>query len=89
MMHDLLVISRDGIKKTPIMSALQMGYKPLMRLLKNAKTAGFIEEIEATGEQKRWKNRSTMIWKTTNKGFEWARRVWEDHLLVVGTESDI
>jgi len=87
MMHDLLVCAKNGTKKSNIMAPTQIGYKSLMHLLKVAKQSELIEECEIEGKKRFYRGKPIMVWQTTDKGLEWARRVWEDYALVMGGEG--
>lgn len=83
MMHDILVNAKDGCRKTHLQGSQSIQYATVKHLLARTKGAGLIEEIEATHHMIWYrKGKPTFVWKTTDKGLEWARRVWEDHMLV-------
>jgi len=81
-MHDMLITAKDGIKRTPLMSRTNMCWKLMHELLKVAQDAGLIEEVEI--QPAYWRMKPTRGWKTTEKGLQYARTMYENYKLLEG-----
>jgi len=78
-LHDILVAAREGLKKTKLMYATNLSWAPMFKLLKLAEARGLIEEVEAPPHQRHWKKGPTLVWKTTPKGLEYAKTVYDNY----------
>lgn len=74
MLHDILVVARNGLCKTRIMSGANISYTPVMKLLGYAQGEGFLEEVEILPSYFRKKH---IGFKTTEKGLEFAKDVFD------------
>ncbi len=72
-MHDLLIVAKDGLTPTKIMQRSNLSWNPVIRYLKLAEAEGFIEKVEVID----WRIKPTSGWKTTEKGREYAQFVYE------------
>jgi len=79
-MHDMLMTAKDGIRRTPLMYGANVSWERMHALLKSAEAAGLIEKFEI--QPSYWRKKPTHGWKTTQKGLEYARGVYENHKLL-------
>lgn len=77
-LYDLLITARNGLIKTRIMYGANLSWETTVKLIKSAEAAGLIEEFEAPHGRRYWKNKPTMIWKTTKKGLKYAESVHDE-----------
>lgn len=77
-LHDLLVTAKKGMKKTRVMYGANLSWNLMKKLLLFAEAEGLIKEVEAPKGQRYYrKDKPTMIWKTTERGLEYARDVYD------------
>ena len=84
-LHDVLIAAKDGLNKTRIMYAACLSYKPMLKLLKSAKAARLIEEVEVPPSY--WRKKSIRGWKTTEKGLKYAQGVYDNAKLLEEVEG--
>jgi len=78
-LHDLLVVAKDGLKKTKITSEAILTWYLMIDLLKFAKAEGLIEEVEVPPYELYGSIRSpTVVWKTTEKGLKYAKNIYDN-----------
>lgn len=90
MMHDLLTVAKKGIIPTRLMYGTGLCWKSMHELLKIAKAAGLIEEIEATEElmsKRYWRKKPIIVWKTTDKGLKYAKGIYDNYKLLKEIET--
>ncbi len=78
-LHDLLVVAKDGLKRTRIASEAILTWYIMIDLLKFAKAEGLIEEVEVPHYELNWSKPSpAMVWKTTEKGLKYAKNIYDN-----------
>jgi len=78
-LHDLLVVAKDGLKKTRITYEATLDWYQMVELLKFAKAEGLIEEVEVPQYELYGSKRSpAVIWKTTEKGLSYAKNIYDN-----------
>ena len=78
-LHDLLVVAKDGLKKTRIAYEATLNWYQMVELLKFAKAEGLIEEVEAPLYELYGSIRlPAVVWKTTEKGLKYAKNIYDN-----------
>ncbi len=84
-LHDLLVTAKDGLMRTRIMYGANLSWDPMVKLFNFAKAAGLIEEVEISPSY--WRKKPFRGWKTTKKGLEYAKNVYDNFELFKEAEE--
>ena len=78
-LHDLLVVAKDGLKKTRTASEAILTWYIMIDLLKFAEAAGLIKEVEVSKYELYGSIRSpAVVWKTTEKGLSYAKNIYNN-----------
>jgi len=76
-LHDLLVVAKDGLKKTRIASEATLNWYQMIELL--TFTEGLIKEVEEPPYKLYRSIRSpAVVWKTTEKGLKYAKNIYDN-----------
>ncbi|GAH13619.1 unnamed protein product, partial [marine sediment metagenome] len=72
-LHDILIVAKKGMLKTRIMYGVNLSWNVMDELLRFAKKAELIEEVE--DPKHHWRKKPTMVWKTTDIGLKYAQDI--------------
>ncbi len=84
--HDVLIAAKDGEIPSKIMYASSISWAPLQKILKVTEDAKLIVKVDIGDSS--WKKRSTLGWKTTEKGLKYARGVYDNSRLLLVREAE-
>ena len=83
-MHDILFVAKDGLKKTRIASEATLNWYQMVELLKFAKAEGLIKEVEVPPYELYRSIRSpAVVWKTTEKGLKYAKNIYDNRARIL------
>jgi predicted transcriptional regulator len=83
-LHDLLVVAKDGLKKTRIASEATLNWYQMGELLTFAKAEGLIKEVEVPPYKLNRSIRSpAVVWKTTEKGLKYAKNIYDNRARIL------
>ncbi len=78
-LHDLLVVAKDGLKKTRIASEAALNWYQMIELLTFTEAEGLIKEVEEPSYKLYRSIRSpAVVWKTTEKGLKYAKNIYDN-----------
>ena len=80
-LHDVLVVAKDGLKRTRVMYESNLGWVSMNELFKSAEAEGLMEEVEAPRRERHWKKKPTIVWKTTEEGLRYAKNIYDNSKL--------
>ncbi len=86
-LHDLLIVAKDGLRRTRIMYGANLSWNPMLKMLKSAEAAGLIREVDGPRHGRYGNRNSAIIWKTTEKGLRYAKNVHDNFKLLQEDEG--